>query len=50
MVPLLSNLTIGVGAMSYAGMFSILTVADRDSCPDVGVFAAGVTDALEEIQ
>ena len=49
-VPLFSNLTIGVGAMSYAGRFSILTVADRDTCPDLGVFAAGMTDALAVIR
>ncbi|MGB8380907.1 MAG: WS/DGAT domain-containing protein [Dermatophilaceae bacterium] len=49
-VPLLANLTIGVGAMSYAGRFSILTVADRDACPDLGVFVAGMTDALAVIQ
>ena len=50
MVPLRSNLTIGVGAMSYAGRFSILTVADRDACPDLGVFVAGMTDALAVIR
>jgi hypothetical protein len=49
-VPLRGNLTIGVGAMSYAGRFSILTVADRDTCPDLGVFAAGMTDALAVIR
>jgi WS/DGAT/MGAT family acyltransferase len=49
-VPLRSNLTIGVGAMSYAGRFSILTVADRDTCPDLDVFVAGMSDALAMIR
>ena len=48
-VPLLHNLTIGVGAMSYAGSLSILTVADRDTCPDLGAFVAGMNDALAVI-
>lgn len=49
-VPLLGNLTIGVGAMSYAGRFSILIVADRDACADLDVFVAGMTAALEQIR
>lgn len=48
-VPLLGNLTIGVGALSYAGKVSIVTVADRDSCPDLDVFTAGMTDALATV-
>lgn len=30
---------LGVGAMSYAGAFNIMAVADRDTFPDVEVFA-----------
>ncbi|MFN8196654.1 MAG: wax ester/triacylglycerol synthase family O-acyltransferase [Nocardioidaceae bacterium] len=49
-VPLLGNLTLGVGALSYAGDFSILTVADRDTCPDLDVFVDGLTQALAELR
>jgi diacylglycerol O-acyltransferase / wax synthase len=49
MVPLTGNLTLGVGALSYAGQFNLTAVADRDTCPDVEVFAAGVRTALQEL-
>ncbi|HEX6577209.1 MAG TPA: wax ester/triacylglycerol synthase family O-acyltransferase [Jiangellaceae bacterium] len=49
MVPLTGNLTLGVGALSYAGQFNLAAVADRDACPDVEVFAAGVRAALQEL-
>jgi WS/DGAT/MGAT family acyltransferase len=48
-VPLTGNLTLGVGALSYAGQFNITAVADRDACPDVEVFAKGVRDALRSL-
>jgi diacylglycerol O-acyltransferase len=48
-VPLTGNITLGVGALSYAGQFNITAVADRDACPDVDVFAQGVRDALHEL-
>ena len=41
-VPISVNLTLGVGALSYAGQFIVIAVADRDACPDVEVLAAGV--------
>ncbi|HEY3007504.1 MAG TPA: wax ester/triacylglycerol synthase family O-acyltransferase [Micromonosporaceae bacterium] len=49
MVPLTGNLTLGVGALSYAGQFNITAVADRDACPDVEIFAEGVRDALRSM-
>jgi diacylglycerol O-acyltransferase len=48
-VPLIGNITLGVGALSYAGQFNITVVADRDACPDVDVFADGVRDALDDL-
>jgi diacylglycerol O-acyltransferase len=48
-VPLMGNVTLGVGALSYAGQFNITAVADRDACPDVDVFARGVRDALQAL-
>ena len=38
-VPIGVNLTFGVGALSYAGQFTVIAVADRDACPDVEAFA-----------
>ena len=31
---------LGVGALSYAGQFNVMAVADQVFCPDLGVFAA----------
>lgn len=45
-VPLTGNITLGVGALSYAGQFNITVVADPESCPDAEVFADGIRDAL----
>ncbi len=33
-VPITANISIGVGALSYAGQFNVTVVADRDLCPD----------------
>ena len=41
-VPLMGNLTVGVGALSYCDQFTILAVGDAEMCPDLEVFAAGV--------
>ncbi|GAA4672842.1 wax ester/triacylglycerol synthase family O-acyltransferase [Pseudonocardia yuanmonensis] len=48
-VPISANLTLGVGALSYAGLFTVIAVADRDACPDVEVFAHGVRASLQEL-
>ncbi len=48
-VPLTANVSIGVGALSYAGQFNLTVVADRDLCPDLEVFVAGVERSLEGI-
>jgi WS/DGAT/MGAT family acyltransferase len=48
-VPLTGNITVGVGALSYAGQFNLTAVADRDACPDIDVFARGVRDALQAL-
>ena len=45
-VPLIGNVTIGVGALSYAGQLAITVVADEDACPDVDVFTDGVRHTL----
>jgi WS/DGAT C-terminal domain len=32
-LPLMAKTTLGVGALSYAGQFNIMAVADQDTCP-----------------
>ncbi|HEY3262976.1 MAG TPA: wax ester/triacylglycerol synthase family O-acyltransferase [Pseudonocardiaceae bacterium] len=48
-VPITGNLTLGIGALSYAGQFNITAVADRDACPDVEVFAEGLRESLRAL-
>jgi diacylglycerol O-acyltransferase / wax synthase len=48
-VPIMGHLTLGIGALSYAGQFDLTVVADRDGCPDVQVFVEGVRASLEEL-
>jgi diacylglycerol O-acyltransferase len=48
-VPITANISIGVGALSYAGQFNLTVVADRDLCPDLEVFVAGIQRSLEAL-
>lgn len=48
-VAIMGNVTLGVGVLSYAGQLNFTAVADRDTCPDVEVFAQGVRSALDEL-
>jgi diacylglycerol O-acyltransferase / wax synthase len=48
-VPIGVNLTVGVGALSYAGQFTVIAVADRDTCPDVEAFADGMRASLRAL-
>jgi diacylglycerol O-acyltransferase / wax synthase len=47
LVPIIANISIGVGALSYADQFNITVVADRDVCTDVDVFVDGVTRSVD---
>jgi hypothetical protein len=49
-VPIAGNMTLGIGALSYAGQFNITVIADRDLCPDLAVFIAGVRTSLDALQ
>jgi WS/DGAT/MGAT family acyltransferase len=49
-VPITANISIGVGALSYAGQFNVTVVADRDLCPDLEVFVAGLQRSLERLE
>jgi WS/DGAT/MGAT family acyltransferase len=48
-VAIMANVTLAVGVLSYAGQLNLTAVADRDTCPDVEVFAQGVRSALDEL-
>jgi diacylglycerol O-acyltransferase len=48
-LPLIANEPLGVGALSYAGMFTIGVVADRDAYPDIDVFVAGAREELHAL-
>jgi hypothetical protein len=43
------NVTVGVGVLSYAGQLNFAIVGDADAVPDLGVFAEGLSQALEEL-
>ncbi len=49
-LPLIGKVSLGVGAMSYAGQFNITAVADQDAYPDLDVFAAGVRDEVHALE
>lgn len=46
LLPLIANVSLGVAALSYNGQFNITVVADRESHPDLAVFAAGMREEL----
>jgi hypothetical protein len=48
-LPLIANEPLGVGALSYAGTFTIGVVADRDAFPDLEVFVAGAREELRAL-
>jgi WS/DGAT/MGAT family acyltransferase len=48
-VPILGNVSLGVGALSYAGQFNITAVADRELCPDLEVFVRGARRSLDAL-
>ena len=50
LLPLIGRVSLGVGAISYAGQFNIAAVADWDSHPDLAVFASGVREELGTLE
>lgn len=48
-VPLVGNVAIGVGALSYAGQFTMTVVADHDLCPDIDRFVDGMEKSVAEL-
>jgi WS/DGAT/MGAT family acyltransferase len=49
-LPLIGKVSLGVGALSYAGQFNIAAVADRDGYPDLDVFAEGMREDLHALE
>jgi diacylglycerol O-acyltransferase len=47
--PIQGNVTVGVGALSYAGQLNLDVVADASACPDAAVFADGLRDELASL-
>lgn len=48
-LPLIGNVPLAVGALSYAGAFTITAVADPDVVPDLDTFADAIRDELHAI-
>lgn len=48
-LPLIANVSLGVGALSYSGQLTITVVADGDGYPDLDVFVAGLRDELRAL-
>jgi diacylglycerol O-acyltransferase / wax synthase len=46
---LLGTESFGVGALSYAGQFNVMAVADAATYPDIDVFAASARDELRAL-
>jgi diacylglycerol O-acyltransferase len=49
LVPLIGNITLGVGALSYTDQFNITAVADECTCPDLDVFVRGVDTSMRSL-
>jgi hypothetical protein len=48
-LPLIAKVSLAVGALSYAGEFNIMAVADRDICPDLDTFVTSARNELEAL-
>jgi diacylglycerol O-acyltransferase len=48
-VPLMGNVSVGVGALSYASQLNLTAVVDRGRCPDVDVFVDGLRGSLDRL-
>jgi WS/DGAT/MGAT family acyltransferase len=48
-LPLMANVCLGIGALSYAGQFAVGVTADRDAYPDLDVFTAALRAELSAL-
>jgi hypothetical protein len=49
-LPLIGRVSLGVGAVSYAGAFTIGVTADHDRFPDLDAFVAGMEGELDSLR
>ena len=49
LVPIIGNVTVGIGVLSYAGQLNFTVVADHDTWPDLPVFARALQHAYDEL-
>jgi diacylglycerol O-acyltransferase / wax synthase len=49
LVPIVGNQTLNVAVFSYTGQLNLTAVADKDTCPDVNVFAEGVRTTFHKL-
>jgi hypothetical protein len=49
-MPLLGNLTLVVGVISFAVQMIVTAVADGNQCPDLDVFVAGLRSAMRHLR
>jgi len=49
LMPVMGNLTLVVGVLSYDGQLNFTAIADRSGCPDVEVFTRGLSRALDDM-
>jgi diacylglycerol O-acyltransferase / wax synthase len=49
LLPLIGKVSLGVGALSYAGQFNVTVVADGDGYPDLEVFVDGLEEELSAL-
>jgi WS/DGAT/MGAT family acyltransferase len=48
-LPLIATVSLGIGALSYAGQLGIMVIADEVAYPDLDVFVAGAHDELTRL-
>ena len=48
-VPIVGNIALGIGALSYAGQLNLTIVADRDRFPDIDVLVRGLQASWETL-
>jgi diacylglycerol O-acyltransferase len=49
LLPLIANVSLGIGALSYAGQFHVAVIADRDAYPDLDAFVASAQQDLQSL-
>ena len=48
-MPIIGNQTLNVAVLSYTGQLNLTAVADKDTCPDLNVFAHGMRTTLHKL-